>query len=679
MTQNTVLAIEEKVWWKDECCIRWIAIMVFFVALIPRMIAPLATSICYDELATKNSGPMLELLKKGDFQSEEWAEYPYFPFYKYVYGLIPQMILGSDPSDPDDLLGARWMGALLGSGIILVTFLIGIKILPMPAALIGALFLAFVPTVLGHDRIAMHDAPSRLFAFIAWWFILRWNERRSWKDFFWSAILSGLSIVFFHRTGIMSFLAMAIWLAWVLKTTQPLVINRVRTFVLFGLISFSAFLAAVWLFWPYMWSRPTELLRWYLDPLKTASTSTSSEFWFGRIQILPWYYYFVALAISTPPLTFLASLFWQGRSFGRALREPILLALFLLIWVPLLVVTFTYKQILAHYLQIVFPALCLTAGAMVWQIRSWITRKFPEWKMAGWVVVILPLAMELYACASVNPYFMQYFNVFTGGGACVVKNRLFTQATYGEVIHPLFKYLHTHGKPGSTVLCRFGAWPGLGKLNRYVGPSFLLQGHRAIDPLGAYYILRIGIERDNPFYRYEPDPFFYQKVMDVMVDGGSFADVWERRRDFEAHDLLYVDDFASPQITHFIVGLTNVNLNPFSDGKIYTANPQEHSAMAIRIPAVFFKDRSKLRCEVDLQMREGWFHMLAGDDLKSLQPMGEASHFVGKVEGREFIHPTGKDLYIAFEWHSSHPWDGSSINFWNTDWIDALRIFGKSQ
>ncbi|MFZ4696225.1 MAG: hypothetical protein ACOYMV_13980, partial [Verrucomicrobiia bacterium] len=328
-----------------------VAVALFLISFVPRAVFPLATSVCYDEAAAKDSGPMWDLLKSGDFLSEGWAQYPYLPFYKYVYGLIPQVFLGTNPSDSDDLTGARWMGALFGSGIVVMTFLVGLRCVPFGAALLGGLLLASFPTVLGHDRIAMHDAPSRLLALVGWWFVLRafsnefsgvfsvkrgtWNmERPALAGLLWGAAFFGLGLTFFHRTAAASGLAVAIFLFFRLMCPRNPVnpvqnsgpdqkqsldrIHRIarigetlRPLALFGAISLGTWILSAWLLWPYMWFRPWELWRWYADPMATAAAGGGIEFWFGAIRIVPRHYYFVVLLVCTPPLTLLAFVGWH--------------------------------------------------------------------------------------------------------------------------------------------------------------------------------------------------------------------------------------------------------------------------------------------------------------------------------------------------------------------------------
>ncbi len=651
--------------------------LVFVVAWIPRCTDLLGISICYDELAAKDSGPILGLLLKGDFQSEGWAQYPYFPFYKYVYGVIPQ-IFGSNPSDPGDLLGARIIGSLLGAAMVAATFLIGTRLMSVPAALVGALLLAFFPSVLGHDRIALHDAPSRLLSLLAWWFLLRWHEKEERCDFILGGLFSGLAIIFFHRTGVTSGLAMGIWLTAVLVIRKISIKKGLQILGSFAILSLGTFILGVFLLWPYLWFRPWEFLRWYMDPTATAGAGGTLEYWFGTIQEVPRHYYLVAFLVTTPPLTLLAFLTWQILNVRVMWKDERLLAIALPFWISMLVCSMTLRQGMSHYLQIIYAAVCLGAASMLWMACEWLGRRWKQNSRELRVVVLgLPVLMEGVACWNVAPYFMQYFNIFVGGPRNVMEKKMFTQSTYGEAMNPLFDYLHKYGQPGSSVLCRLGPWPGLARLNQYLGPNFPLQGYQVLDPLGAKYILRTGLERDNPYYRYLPDERRYRKKMDVLVDGGSLGEVWERRPEVNTSNLLYSDDFSTPQVS--LVGLLNQNtgLNIFSSGRLWSMENGRPSLIQMKFPTQLFHGRTVVWMEIDVRMKKGSLLVKVGQDPKQLQEVGRLDGQEGELRTNEIRISSGKDVWVQLEWITTSPWNGKPATFWDVDNIEALRIFGR--
>lgn len=651
----------------------WIAAIVFFIAVVPRAIFPSATTICFEELGAKDSGPMLELLKKGDFMSEKWADYPVLPFCKYIFGLIPQILFGSNPSDPMDLVGSRMMAALIGAGMVMATFLVGTQLMSRNAALFSAILLAFIPTVLGHDRIATQDGPSRLVAMMGWFYMLRWHQNSARRDLILSSVLLGLSITFSERIGLESGVTLAIWLAIVLWRSPRTRFTRFAIYFGYAGVSLATFLLAALILWPYLWFRPWELMRWYADPATMMPRGGSLEFWMGKIQHVPFSYYFIILAVSTPPLTLLAFLGWNLENFRKMTREPGVLAIPLLVLVPLMIESFTLRQSLSHNLQLLFPALSLGAGAMIWTIHERVKARSKN-AFVSLLVLVIPFLMEISACICVAPYFMQYFNI---GGLAVAEKKLFSQATFGEAMNPLFDYLHKEGREGSTVYCRLGAWPGLLQLARFLGPKFTLQGQQTIDPLGARYILRYGGERDNAFYRYEPDPRYYRKKIDVLIDKGSFADFWERRADVLVTGIVYYDDFASLQSMKLAVGGQNFNINPFSDGKLYAVKPNTPAAIIIRLPSSILRGMKTFFIQSDVQVREGQVMLSAGVDPNALKPLGHAEKYKGSLQTPDFSIPKNKDLFFCIAWSSAYNWNNQPDTFWEADWIDALRVFGK--
>src|SRR5207302_704204 len=97
----------------------------------------------------------------------------------------------------------------------------------------------------------------------------------------------------------------------------------------------------------------------------------------------------------------------------------------------------------------------------------------------------------------------------------------------------------------------------------------------------------------------------------------------------------------------------------------------------MKMPAQLLGLHSNFWCETDVRMLEGAFKILQGEDPKKLQELAAAAHQEGMVRTREFRHPAGKDLYIGFVWSSHHFWDGKPQSFWQSDWIDGFRLYGK--
>jgi len=277
----------------------------------------------------------------------------------------------------------------------------------------------------------------------------------------------------------------------------------------------------------------------------------------------------------------------------------------------------------------------------------------------------------------VNPFFIEYFNILSGGGRRVAEKNTFTVTTYGGAIKYLFGYLTENGKAGSTVMCQLAAWPGITKLNHYLTPNFPMQGYQAVDPLGARYILMVSAVKSDLFYRYDPDTKVYRKQHDVLAGQIPLASVWERKDNNELSGLCYYDDFSSPQFTRFAINGSNININVFSAGKLYAVRCNTPAFLVLKLPGNLFANYSTLRFEIDIQMLNGEFHLLAGETPQTSVKILKAANEKGTFVSSDYVHIPGKDVYLVLQWYSRYAWDGQKWTFWDNDMIDTLRIYGK--
>jgi len=450
-----------------------------------------------------------------------------------------------------------------------------------------------------------------------------------------------------------------------------------RKLMIYGLIAGATFLLSTYLFCPFIWSKPEMLWKWLSFSSTQLTQGKAIEFWFGEITITPWYYYIVMLVVCIPPATLLAFGAWHKGLLRRLSKQPGELAIFCMFWIAVINASLGLRQIMLHYMQLAMPSLCLGAAAGLWRIKTWLNNVVPRnlGTMPGWILVCVVIIMECYACWTVKPYYMEYFNIFSGGGASITANQRFTQSTYCDAMNPLFDYLREHGKRPSTVLCKVAAWPGIFTMQKRLGPDFPLQGNQKVDPLGARYVLRIGAERDNLFYRYVPDPEIYEKKMDVLAGTLSVGDVWERRDSVALSGLIYYDDFSSPQVTHYIAGAQNMNINIFSAGRLYSLKAGEPAGVLIRIPPAFLGNAQKGRLELDVKMQHGQGRIMTGPAPEKVSQVGAYSYQSGIVKSREFDISAQTNLFVLLEWVSSYSWSGNPITFWEADCLDSLKIY----
>ncbi len=661
---------------------RLLCILIFVTALAFRVVDFNSISITYDELAAKDSGPWWQLVKSGNFTSEGWGYHkPTVAIIRWLYGVIPQALFGDDPGSAHDLAGARFNAAVLGSLQVMVVFLIGRQLGGSGVGVMASFFLSLFPGVLGHDRFASHDLPARLASTVALWMMTRYFQTGRRRDWFFAILWAGISFAAYMRVGMQTILILqaALVVHWFVRRREapPEMIPRL---ISFGLLSGIVGLVIFTITWPYLWSHPIQgLLEVFGQQGSVAKAGGSMEWFFGTIRTVPIYYYVVIFVATMPLAVFLAFMAGLYRTAKGAIGGNESLLLWLFAFAPLIAGAISFRSALNHYILICYPSTCVLAALGIVSLSE----KLARWKMsaARWRCAIggFVVASELLTVVRIHPYYIDFFSAIVGGTRSVVKNHTFNVGWYGEGIQPLFDYVNRNAPPGSTVTCRLAAWPGLADLPAYLRNDLRIQGHTAIHPLGADYVLRVGLETGSEFYRHCPDPGLYEKVMDVNAMGGSIGDVWQRRADAAAGGLLYSDDFSSPQSMGFLKGGQNANLNPFSNGKLYSIQPGQPSVILLQLPAALFQKWKTLSIDADVQMREAQFRIRGGNDPKKLRELASVAKMQGLVHGTELEITPGKDVYISLEWMTAHRWDGSPRSFWEADWVDSLQISGKTK
>lgn len=658
---------------------RGLGAMIFAFALLCRVVDFNSTSVTNDELSSKDSGPWLALLKKGDFISEEWGyNKQYSIILRWTYGVLPQVLFGTDPGNPYDLAGPRLIGAVLGSALVWGVFLLGRQYGGAGVGVLSALVYSLFPGVLGHDRFAAHDLPARMASLAALLYMGRHFKTHSRRALLWSAFWAAFSFAAYFRVGVQTIFILQAGLIWRClahkKWTSPETTLSALSFPIVAAIG--GYLLFV-ITWPYAWWRPIEAFNAsFATGVHAAAVGGNQEWFFGKIVVLPWSYYPAVYIFMMPLAILLALVLGMLCTWKECLRGEIVLLLWLNILIPLVTMCMALRSSLNHYLLICYPPTCILAAigivGLAGRLRRW--GSVQGWKVALGSAV---LVCEIVIGFRIHPWHLEFFNSLVGGTAGVSKNHTFALGWYGEAIQPLFDYVNQNAPPNSTITVRLGGWPGLFDLKRNLRKDLQIQGYTALHPLGADYVLRTGAETCNQFYRWNPNPALYDKAMDVTAMGGSLGDVWKRRDPAALSDLLYSDDFSSPQITRLAIRVENMSVNIFSDGKLYSVEPNRPAALLIQIPAGILRGQTLLRCQADVQMNQGGFSISVGVDPAKLEEVSQVSNFKGSLESQGFQIKPGKDLFIELRWITNYRWNGGPQTFWEADWIDGFRILSR--
>jgi hypothetical protein len=654
----------------------WLLVLVFVFALACRVVDFNATSVTADEVACKDSGPWWTLLKKGNFSSTEWSYQKQIPSVsRWLYGVLPEALWGSRPSDPYDIKGARVIGAILGAALVCLVYILGREFGGAAVGAVSAFAFSLYPAILGHDRFASHDLPARFASVLSIWFMVKHLKDDGRRDWLWSAVWAGVSSAAYARVGVQTIMVLlaALSYKWVIKEQYRNAENFFRI-VGFGLLALGAGFVCFVVTYPCAWSGPFRAFPEVFMPFaRVAQSGAQPEWFFGKIRNIPVYYYPAVYVFMCPTLLLLAHFIGLAKTWIEARKAEPPILLWLLVLIPVFG-GFSFRASLNHYLLISFPATCVLAALGLKACCDVLGR----WKGAGitWfgILATVMIAAQAVTAIRIHPFHLEFFNALVGGTRGVAKNHTFMTGWYCEGINPLFDYVNKHAESNALVNCRLSAWPGISDLRRNLRSDLDVQGLHVAAPLGADYILRVGVETCNQFYRCNPDPERYEKVHDVLALGGSIGDVWKRRPILADSGLVYVDDFTTRQPLHFLGGILNFNFNPFSDGKFYPVASQKPGGVLFRIPSKLLAGRKTIQIQARVQAAGGMAWIQCGSSPDSRAVVARGERFTGWLDSEKVSRPGDGDLWVSLEMVTAKTWNEDPRTFWDYDWFDSLNV-----
>jgi 4-amino-4-deoxy-L-arabinose transferase-like glycosyltransferase len=463
-----------------------IPFLLFILALAPRL-PGLGRFITTDELTTvfdAGSSVLREFLN-GNFRGTYWHFYPGVTMsWLTDLGLTTQYLLEIALGRPAGslleyvygditslLVAARLPFAILTALSVPVIYLLARQLLPVPIALLGALFIAFDPFFLAHSRVNHGDAPVAVFMTISLLAFLVFLQRASRTNHrlgtlalvknpylllsagsgalaaltkgpgqFMAIFVTGISLMYAVR---------AIWSgreAW-----QPVISRWVAAIAAWGVASLIVFIVL----WPSMW----------VDPLGTVWQMVSETFgkveaghlvyFFGEATLDPgpWFYP-VVIAFRLTPVTLIGVLLSlvlliPGLQRRAGLPEPggSGLSPLSLLWIYVMLLWWfgnlsPKKQ--DRYLLPLFPVLGLVA-AIGW--LGLVKLVFPRFSLRSVFISAILVIFHAIPVISYYPYYLTYFNPLLGGPQQAVKTTLIG---WGEGMEQVAAYLNA--RPNAETL-----------------------------------------------------------------------------------------------------------------------------------------------------------------------------------------------------------------------------------
>lgn len=404
----------------------------------------------WDEVAYYDAGyQYFNNLQHRDFNADHWnanREHP--PVGKYVYmlaSLNPYQTNTSNAFGP-----GRMASAIMGMLTVLVTFLIGRRLVNDRVGLLAAVTLATLPIFVGLNLVLGLDTPTAFTCTLTVWLFLKAVERRSHWFYLASALMAGLAIATRLSNLLVLPTLLVIWIIFRWPHRQGSRDKQDSRFQIpdsgfrwtellhvatFAIVPF----LTVFMVWPWLWASNW---RDHLDST-IGHWSPVVVVFLGKIQIAPPSYYFVYL-LAVIPGAVLAVLVWF---IWRALRTRRTAWLVVLAWllIPFAFSFFGTRQGGFRYLLQVTPAIALGVGLVLDELMA---------RLALGHRIVLTTAFLVYLVIQligIRPYYLDYYNEFVGGPKTVASNRWFQIGWWNEGTEATVTWFNGHAEPGSTV------------------------------------------------------------------------------------------------------------------------------------------------------------------------------------------------------------------------------------
>jgi len=396
-----------------------------------------AARIYADNIATLN------------FDPEQWRmnrEHPSVG--KLFYGVVMTLF-------GDTLTAARAGSAVLNALTVVMTYAIGLRLFGLGAATMAGLLLSFMPTVVAHGKVAALDSPSSFMFTAAVFLFLKGTLEPSKRlgVFVWLTLVAGLALATkfsnglllpFFFVGLVLFNMRALRRTGIIPTPLPLLLLPVLIFM------------PMLVLWPWLWGDP---LAHFLDTLSHWNYVPPEPF-LGADQAVAPVYYFVVYFLGTTPVALLAFAFVAALQLLRRTPAPIGPATeefghrdvwaFLLLWfiVPFGWSVTSFRQDGIRYIYPCFPPFALLCGGGVALVASGLTMPLVRRGFARAHRLVMPAVTSLVAAyvlstaLRVHPYYLDYFNEFTGGAGSVFARNLFEVGWWGEGMDRMVSWMN---------------------------------------------------------------------------------------------------------------------------------------------------------------------------------------------------------------------------------------------
>jgi hypothetical protein len=316
---------------------------------------------------------------------------------------------------------------------ILGIYLVSKRLLDERLAIFGALILAFDPFILAHSRVIHVDAPLAYFMFLSFLAFILYLDQGAWKWLILSGLFGGLAGLSKTPAGLLGPILVVSGALYALFPT-PEIPRSLRwkrlaiALVVWGLIA----VAAIFILWPSMWTRPIFVIQSLLRNMQNISGAhpTTGIFWGDWQTDQNPLYYLIVFPYHLTPLTSLGvvgglvmivvGLIARGRKIDSWLTRTLPLTLALVAYSIIFVAPISAVARRGdRYILPVFFASGLLSALALWWLVTLIQKRLPHFmdrlRITPVHLVGAALLVQTFFVLLYHPYYLAYFNPIMGG------------------------------------------------------------------------------------------------------------------------------------------------------------------------------------------------------------------------------------------------------------------------
>lgn len=474
---------------------------------------------------------MIELLKQGDFgNSYFYTTYDHPPLVKYLYGItahfdVEKKLANGGPVFKYDYTFSRILSVTMFSIGILFTFLIGWKLFSPTVGIIAGIILSMLPFSLGLSQLVTTESLKILtYPLTIYSYIPLFKNRITRVNILFAGAATGVALQAKQTNFLLIILLGIIFLIQYKRldkiSRKNFLQEKLKIFLAVCLIGILVFIAL----WPQfvfhikdIWEINQKLWGVQFSSKIWQITLAPPEIFFGKLRLVPIFYYVVYFFISIPVLILV--LFFLG--LKNIVKNKNIYSLTIMLWflLPFSLSIYSWRQHGLRYIIEIYPAIALISALGFNYLVGKITESEIK-KFLYFTPIFLYLLIVLW---QIKPYYLDYFNELAGGVNNVYEKRMFQLGWWGQGLREAGLYIESNAPESSSVGLAISpphTFPPLEKLK----VSKYKKGKKYDYVVINYYnIIREGFD-DSEIKRE------YILVRQVLADKASLARVYKNKK-----------------------------------------------------------------------------------------------------------------------------------------------------